>query len=69
MKLRTARFRRIAAATSVGGLTFLAAGCDPESRSAVLSALESSTSTLLNAFLDAAIQSLEPEEEPPITTV
>ncbi|MFH1749114.1 MAG: hypothetical protein ABIG44_18945 [Planctomycetota bacterium] len=56
---RRGRFVRLAAALAVGGSAFQLSGCDPDVRSALLTGLESTTTTLSTTLIDVFFLTLE----------
>lgn len=50
-------------------LSLLGTGCDAAQQNSVLDALSNSTTTLLDALVDAAIQALKQDHSAPVTTV
>lgn len=69
MLIRARRLRHWLIALSIGGSSLIATGCDARTSESILSGLQSATTTLLDALLDAAFQALAEDETPPVTTV
>jgi len=53
----------------LGGTVFQAGGCDEEVKGTIFSGVQTATTNLVSAFINALFLSIAPEEEPAITTV